>query len=147
MLAAGVIGSFSWMVIESSYWLASALWYCCLVFSILGILLSAQQLAVLNMLPEVPRSTDSEHATNVVLMYLPLLLSRMKRPPEIGEDRGIADVGVWRPKWKMVFTWQCPMMFMSYSVCLFLAGLTLVVCTPLIRGDPWGPQSDVSEFV
>lgn len=36
---------------------------------------------------------------------------------------------------KMVFTWQCPMMFMAYSVCAFLAGLTILVCTPLIRRE------------
>lgn len=35
-------------------------------------------------------------------------------------------------------------MFLSYSVCLFLAGLTLFVCTPLIRGDEWNTGSNVS---
>lgn len=55
-----------------------------------------------------------------------------------------SGVGSWKPRWKMVFTWQCPMMFMSYSVCLFLLGLTMFVCTPLIRGDDWGPASNVS---
>ena len=53
-------------------------------------------------------------------------------------------VGLWKPRWKMIFTWQCPMMFMSYSVCLFGLGLTMFVCTPLIQGDPWSTDSDVS---
>ena len=35
-------------------------------------------------------------------------------------------------------------MFLSYSVCFYLAGLTLFVCTPLIRGDKWDTASNVS---
>jgi hypothetical protein len=46
----------------------------------------------------------------------------------------------------MVFTWQCPVMFMSYSVCLFLLGLTMLVITPLIRyrEQGWSGESTVS---
>ena len=44
----------------------------------------------------------------------------------------------------MVFIWQCPSMFLSYSVCFYLAGLTLFVCTPLIRRDKWNTASNVS---
>jgi hypothetical protein len=45
----------------------------------------------------------------------------------------------------MVFTWQCPLMFMSYSVCAFLAGLTVLVCTPLIqRSGGWNAGCNVS---
>ena len=72
----------------------------------------------------------------------------MKRRGSLADarrDEG-GDLGEWRPRWKMVFIWQCPAMFMSYSVCFFLAGLTLFVCTPLIRGDPWDTGSDVSAF-
>ena len=53
-------------------------------------------------------------------------------------------VGVWKPRWKMVFTWQCPVMFMSYSVCFYLVGLTIFVCTPLIRGSEWNTGANVS---
>ena len=35
-------------------------------------------------------------------------------------------------------------MFLSYSVCFFLAGLSLLVCTPLIKGDKWNTGSNVS---
>ena len=44
----------------------------------------------------------------------------------------------------MVFAWQCPMMFMSYSVCLFLLGLTLLVITPLIQIRQKGWNGDVN---
>lgn len=55
-------------------------------------------------------------------------------------------LGIWEPRWKMVFTWQCPAMFLAYSVLGFLSGLTLFVCTPLIRMRPWGAESNVSCF-
>ena len=35
-------------------------------------------------------------------------------------------------------------MFMSYSVMFFLAGLTILVCTPLIKRDGWNAESNVS---
>ena len=43
----------------------------------------------------------------------------------------------------MVFTWQAPVMFMSYSVCAFLGGLTILVCSPFLRGDKWGSGHNV----
>jgi hypothetical protein len=140
VLAAAVIGSFSWNIVSESYWLASAFWYCCLVLTILGILLSAQQIAVLNMLGPIPQKGHSEMTARIVRHYLPLLLS----VDENTSTRFGTDLEKWKPRWKMIFTWQCPIMFLSYSVVLFLAGLTLIVCTPLIRKEPWGNGSNVS---
>ena len=77
--------------------------------------------------------------------FLPLILGEVR--PRGSLTDSVPDdgdgVGEWRPRWKMVFIWQCPAMFLSYSVCFFLAGLTLFVCTPLIRGDKWDTGSDV----
>lgn len=81
-----------------------------------------------------------------VRRFLPLILGEKVRASGSLSDavRDEGDgVGEWRPRWKMVFIWQCPAMFMSYSVCFFLAGLTLFVCTPLIRGDRWDTGSNV----
>ncbi len=118
------------------------------MLSILGILLSAQQAAVLNLMGELPRKSAVSLATVHVRRYLALMLSETGRQsgcsergdPQPGRDR----LGVWRPHWKMVFIWQCPIMFMSYSVCLFLAGLTILVCTPLIRGGESSTDAKVS---
>lgn len=117
MLAAAVIGSFSWTSIPQAYWLASALWHSSLVLSVLGILLSAQQVAVLDLLG--PPVEDGGMGSGTVKKYLPLLLTKM------GEEslRQEADGGrAYRPRWKMVYTWQCPMMFMSYSFARFWLG-------------------------
>lgn len=143
ILAAAVIGSFSWTAIPDAYWLAQAFWYCSLVLSILGIILSAQQIAVLDLLATRHGEGKHSYSKAVVRSYLPLMLTEVKRRER--EMRFESDnIGIWRPRWKMVFTWQCPTMFLSYSVCFFLAGLTVFVCTPLIRGNPWGTGSNVS---
>jgi hypothetical protein len=144
-LAAAVIGSFSWNTVSDAYWLASALWHCSLVLSILGILLSAQQAAVLNLMGELPGDCISPFAKADVRRYLILMLSE-NQPRELQSEShtGRSGLGVWKPRWKMVFTWQCPIMFMSYAVCLFLAGLTIFVCTPLIRGGKWSTSANVS---
>lgn len=111
------------------------------MLSILGILVAAQQVAVLTLLG-VP---SASRASGCIRHYRPLLLAEVGeresnvRPYSEGNSRGI-----WRPRWKMVFIWQCPMMFMSYSVCFFLAGSTLYVCTPLIRGAQWSEGVNVS---
>lgn len=79
----------------------------------------------------------------MVRNYLPLMLTEVKRSGRALRLES-EDIGVWKPRWKMVFTWQCPIMSMAYSVCFFLAGLTIFVCTPLIRRKPWGTESNVS---
>lgn len=145
ILAAAVIGSFSWNSVSDAYWLAPALWHCSLVLSILGILLSAQQVAVLNLMGELPTRSTLPLATADVRRYLVLMLSEIGQQ-ELERESQLRrnGLGVWKPRWKMVFVWQCPIMFMSYSVCLFLAGLTVLVCTPLIRGGDWSTDANVS---
>jgi len=142
-----VIGSFSWTGIKDAYWLASAFWFSSLILSILGILLPAQQITVLRLLGKP--SASSKHALNTteeIRRFLPLFLTKKEEPsPRTGLYPGSNELGEWRPRWKMVFTWQCPIMFMSYSVCFFSAGLTIYVCTPLIRRDSWSANSNVSQ--
>ncbi|KAF2688272.1 hypothetical protein K458DRAFT_475164 [Lentithecium fluviatile CBS 122367] len=124
ILAAAVIGAFSWTTIEEAHWLTHGFWHGSLVLSILGILLAASDITVLHItgtLPSPHKTYQSQSLRSAVLRYEPLLLSK--------------TLEGWRPRKKMVFTWQCPMMFMSYSVCAFMAGLTILVCTPLIRRE------------
>jgi len=115
-----------------------------LVLAISGILTSAQQITVLSILDKIPRKVDSPDAIDSIRRFLPILLTEIQPPPiETEAQLSINRIGIWRPKWKMIFLWQCPQMFMSYSVMLFLAGLTALVCTPLIEKQPWGPESNV----
>lgn len=105
---------------------------------------SAQQITVLGILDKIPRKVDSPVAIDAIRRFLPILLTEIQSPPiETEAELSINRIGIWRPKWKMIFLWQCPQMFMSYSVILFLAGLIVLVCTPLIEKQPWGPESNV----
>lgn len=145
ILAAAVIGSFSWTAAFDAYWLAPSLWYSSLVLSILGLLLSTQQISVLYLLDTEDAPSEPGSNKMDIGRYLPLMLTEVRQhsyPVEL--QRNMQEIKKWRPRWKMVFTWQCPIMFMSYSVCSYLAGLTIYVCTPLIRGDGWNAGSNVS---
>ncbi|KAJ8114816.1 hypothetical protein OPT61_g3396 [Boeremia exigua] len=125
VLAAAVIGSFSWTTIEEAHWLTHGFWHSSLIFSILGILLCASEVTVLHLLGPVD-TRPKYHERSAFEKYKALLLS----PSNDSRTPGFV------PRKKMVFTWQGPLMFMSYSVCAFLAGLTVLVCSPLIQGGP-----------
>lgn len=143
IVAAAVIGSFSWNAVSDSYWLASAFWYCSLVLSILALLTSAQQLSVLEVLDVRQNAGKPTPSKLAIRRYLPLMLTELPRPrSQPFYDEG--SVGQWRPRWKMVFTWQCSIMFLSYSICFYLAGLTIFICTPLIRKQMWNTNSNTA---
>lgn len=121
VLAAAVIGSFSWTTIEEAYWLTHGFWHSSLIFSVLGILLSASEVTVLHQLGPLLCTGKQSRDYETLKKYYPLLMA----PSQRGDT--------FSPRLKMIFTWQAPLMFMSYSVCAFLVGLTVLVCTPLIR--------------
>lgn len=117
-MAAAVIGGFSWNTIRDAYWLASAFWYISLVLSILGIMLSAQQVTVLQVLGRLPIQPGHD---SHVRRFLPLIMTETQPPLLELKSLHVQDtLGIWKPRWKMIFIWQCPTMFMSYSVCFFL---------------------------
>jgi hypothetical protein len=119
---------------EEAYWLTHGFWHSSLILSILGILLAASEITVLDLLGPLRPSQMVSDAELFFERYKPLLLSRK------GTDSQLVV-----PRKKMVFTWQGPLMFMSYSVSAFLAGLTILVCTPFIReGSNWTVGHSVS---
>ncbi|KAF2281458.1 uncharacterized protein EI97DRAFT_364895, partial [Westerdykella ornata] len=127
VLAAAVIGSFSWTFVADAYWLTYGFWHSSLILSVLGMLLSASEATVLHLLGPLSVSDKNSTKVDAIQTYSPLLLS-----PRNNSGRTFV------PRKKMIFTWQAPLMFMSYSVCAFLLGLTILVCTPLIRdGANW----------
>lgn len=147
VLAAAVIGSFSWNSAIEAYWLAAACWYCSLFFSVLGILLSAQQAAIFHLLGDIPSDPLAKETAKVVRRYLPLLITEPRKRTDVSDKSqmiGESVEGGCRPRWHMVFTWQCPVMFMSYSVCTFLLGLTVLVITPLIHVHERGWTGDAT---
>ena len=110
-------------------------------------MLSAQQIAVFRFLGEVP-GTDGPSARAAMEKYKPLLIEPAGTGGVRKGSRTLATTRpLFRPKRSMVFVWQCPVMFMSYSVCLFLLGLTLLVITPLIklRERGWSDGANVTK--
>jgi hypothetical protein len=127
VLAAAVVGAFSWTTIEQAHWLTHGFWHSSLIFSILGILLSASEITALHLLGPIDQNRKPDESERVAKKYRPLIVSPTNDPNQSYVVRR-----------KMLFTWQSPLMFMSYSACTFLAGLTILVCTPLFRdGSHW----------
>ncbi|EGO55028.1 hypothetical protein NEUTE1DRAFT_147675 [Neurospora tetrasperma FGSC 2508] len=52
------------------------------------------------------------------------------------------------PQWvlsaRRMFFWQCSIMVMSWSTGLYLIGLSIVVCTPILERRPWDSESYVA---
>ncbi|KAH7342726.1 hypothetical protein BKA65DRAFT_595791 [Rhexocercosporidium sp. MPI-PUGE-AT-0058] len=131
ILAAAVIGCFSWVPATNGFWIGPALWYSSLVLSIVAILLSSSQAFIFSALntPSVGLNSSGDFRR-----YLSLILVVPPRAilPEGFHAESLRGCG---PRWKMVFTWQAPMMLMAYAVIFFMAGLTVYVCTPLFNGE------------
>jgi len=132
-ITAIVTASFSWPTIVDSYWLASGVWYGSLMTSVCGILIAAQQVSLLMLigeLPEDPHSADSK----TFRRHVSQILVEKPKPEATGEDRMR-----WCVSWRLIFAWQCPMMFFGYSTLLYFIGLTVIVITPLIEGETGAP--------
>lgn len=70
--------------------------------------------------------------------------SARRREGRDSEGNATEHMSEWQFSWRLIFTWQCPMMFIGYSTLFYFIGLTVVVCSPLIYGKPWGPEIWVS---
>jgi len=99
---------------------------------------------VLTLLGTLSENPEPAVAYRAILRYLPQMLLRLPAQPYGEGSSDEYDLGVWTLRWKMVFTWQVPMMFTGYSFLCYIIGLTILACTPLIQSQPWGPASNVS---
>lgn len=162
LLAAAVIGCFSWPAPATVFWLGPACWYSSLVLSLFSVLLSSSEAFLFASIRDSPRRMDWKKQLAMVLHErskddmdhsLPTL-PRPSTPPrgseldqelpameqvETEERRTQVEV-----RWNMVFTWQAPIMLMSYSVLFFLVGLSVFVLTPLYDGRDFDSDARVS---
>ncbi|TAQ86448.1 hypothetical protein B7494_g5222 [Chlorociboria aeruginascens] len=144
ILAAAVIGCFSWQPISNRFWIGSACWYSSLVLSIIAILLSSSQAFIFNALnpPSLQLQSGGDFRRYLALIMV-IPPSRLQR---IEQDTWRTHPQDYVIRWKMVFTWQAPMMLMSYASLFFLVGLTVYVCTPLFRGEVATTGGKISIF-
>lgn len=161
LLAAAVIGSFSWPIPETVHWLGPASWYASLIMSICAVLLSASEHFLYAASRDTTQHPDLRRRLNMVVRIKgggpgDLMLSPVPDPPgpavqpqsqssqvaqgSTGSSGGQGSANAGTPpvraevRWNMVFTWQAPMMLLSYSLIGFLMGLTICVLTPLYDG-------------
>ncbi|KAK6540579.1 hypothetical protein TWF694_009369 [Orbilia ellipsospora] len=124
IIAAAVIASFSWPNIGTDYWLCPALWYSSLVLAGFALLVSSQQVAIIESFGKISIDSSEQDLLRVINSIV-----RLKR---VGSGYELS--------WNSVYIWQSSMMSLSYSWCAYMAGLTLHVCSPLIMGKRSGPE-------
>ncbi|KAF2464796.1 uncharacterized protein BDR25DRAFT_319053 [Lindgomyces ingoldianus] len=141
-ITAIVTASFSWPVIQDSYWLASGVWYASLMTSVCGILISAQQVSLLTLVGDLPVDPLAA-SSKTIQRHLNQILIDCQPPIRDSDEAAHEYSQQWVLSWKQIFTWQCPMMFFGYSTLLYFVGLTVIVCTPLIE-ERKGPTINVA---
>lgn len=156
LLAAAVIGSFSWPIPETIHWLGPASWYASLIMSFCAVLLSSSEHFLYAASRDTTQHPDLRRRLNMVVRVKggapgDLLISTAAPPgPAVqpqaaaqattGPAGGHNTVSPGLPpvraevRWNMVFTWQAPMMLLSYSLIGFVMGLTICILTPLYDG-------------
>lgn len=155
LLAAAVIGSFSWPIPDTIHWLGPASWYASLIMSFCAVLLSSSEHFLYAATRDHAQHADLRRRLNMVVRIRgggpgDLLLStapsrvpaaQPQQPAQgmAGPARGQGSATPAIPlraevRWNMVFTWQAPMMLLSYSLIAFVMGLSLCVLTPLYDG-------------
>jgi hypothetical protein len=115
---ASVTSCLSWNCISNAHWSGPALWYASILLAVPVVLLGTQQLSVL------PQKEDIGQLSTVQITLM------KERLTEQACDEP-------RPSRFMLFVWQAPMMFLSYSVVLFLAGFGSIVFSPLAQDQAW----------
>ncbi|KAF3909569.1 hypothetical protein AA313_de0205487 [Arthrobotrys entomopaga] len=148
-ITAIVTATLSWAAVEQSHWVGIACFYSSLIMSIIGMLLSAQQVTLLTLLGEFP--DDWRRVKKKFIEgYLNQLLTEEKNHNlsdqivrEIPRSERRYIVHRWRLSWQMIFVWQIPMMAVGYGFLFYIIGLSALVLTPLFR-DGWGDDAKVN---
>lgn len=165
-----MIGSFSWPLPDTIHWLGPASWYASLIMSFCAVLLSSSEHFLYAATRDVAQHPDLRRRLNMVVRIrggapADLLLSASPpppspaaQPPQVGQGStgtagGQNSAYAGAPpvraevRWNMVFTWQAPMMLLSYSLIGFLIGLTICVLTPLYDGREYDDACKVCCFL
>lgn len=118
---------FSWPSITESFWVARVFLYWSLSFSIFSLISST----IDQLLEWVPTPGDDTLSERDCEAALSLLICPRALFAASGTDLA-QDLKLYRPKWSMVYVWQCPVMLMSWSWILFYTGFLLSILTPVI---------------
>ncbi|KAI3317966.1 hypothetical protein HD806DRAFT_513256 [Xylariaceae sp. AK1471] len=141
LLSAAVIGCFSWVTRDKEHWLGPASWYCCLILSLFAIQLSSTEAFIFNSMQASAHSVALRDKISMIceIQGQPQLGGLRNRVPTGDREKGKSPMPPRaeraKIRWNMVFTWQAPMMLLSYAVIAFLAGISVYITTPLYTDD------------
>ncbi|KAI1159333.1 hypothetical protein F5B18DRAFT_655767 [Nemania serpens] len=131
LLSGAVIGCFSWNI-------GPAAWYCCLILSLFAILSSSTEAFIFSSMKNSLRPVPLQSR-------LSMICNTENYPRQIGSFASNNDSERGKSteppparchiRWNMVFTWQAPIMLLSYGVVAFLVGITVYIVTPLYTND------------
>ncbi|KAI0452793.1 hypothetical protein F5B21DRAFT_526516 [Xylaria acuta] len=141
LLSGATIGCFSWNVQDEEHWdekLGPASWYCCLVLSLFATLTSLTEAFIFSSMKSSLRPVSLQSR-------LSMIRHTDNYPTEVGSFASTNDSEKGKSaepppvrchiRWNMVFTWQAPIMLLSYGVIAFLVGISVYIITPLYTND------------
>ncbi|KAH7385986.1 hypothetical protein BKA66DRAFT_66712 [Pyrenochaeta sp. MPI-SDFR-AT-0127] len=115
LAAAASVGVFSWPSAVDTVWLAQTFWYWALTLAIFGLIMAEQHSSLLNSTTAtIPHPTSN---TNIGVQDTSRLFMHARKTSR-------------KINWNMVYIWQAPLMFMSWSWFSFFLGLTFHVSRP-----------------
>ena len=156
------VSIFSWPSLVDSPWYAEGCFYAALVLSISALIAVSQENVLLSDMRQsyasaIPSISDSCHEDPrhkppdhfaALEGTISFLIVRQTKTTFSSKKSSAEDIveGVQKSKGSalMMFLWQRPLMLMSYSWVLLVAGLTLHVLRPFILRRPFSDDSKVS---
>lgn len=91
----------SWYNLSSQHWSGPALWYAGIILALIAVIIGNQQMLV------IPDTSDTTAALTLAIQKRLMTSDSLSASP--------------RPKRLMLFTWQAPLMSLSYAIICFLA--------------------------
>jgi hypothetical protein len=156
-----VVGVFSWPEVTTTFWAARMVWHCSLWLSIAA-LISSTQLRMLEVLPHTFAEADAMPKEEVYRVLQVVLRSHRRRGsatrakaggalceydrPQEGDAEKQPETSLIQDFW-LLWTWQSPLMLMSYAWGCFIAGYVLHLLSPLLHGQPWNVECTVSTYL
>jgi len=128
-MAGSGIGCWSWSTPADYQWLEKAAWFACILLSITAIMTGAQQTLLLE--TSEPSSQMSPDHLHNLRRSLEGCCSNQQHP---------------KPCPIVIFSWQVPIMLLCYAVISFLAGLCVVVYSPIAGKVEWNADAKVSIY-
>ena len=145
-----------WPSVQAGHWSAAALFYASMLVALLAIVTGSQQSLIL---PNDAKLNTTEDPSDERKPAAPQRtishLSRQESKLEQNE-RDYLNTVIYRlskthdkgwPNKLHVFALQAPMMFLSWCVVFFLAGLCSVIFGPLARQLAWNDDAKVRSFI